>query len=188
MEKTGTENNITPYLYVMNEIEITIAAIRHILIQRYYNSERGFVTELSHYLHDENLLGLFPPRTIIETEAQKNRRAHYGVRQRPDMIVHIPKEEGVTEHAYDGNFIVYACKVEATVADAQEDFIKLDEMFNALHYPLGIFINIGGYPDSLLHHYRGIHRDRIHELSIRLVGNRVDIQHSHFENGVIHHE
>jgi hypothetical protein len=172
----------------MKEIDITIAAIKHIKRLRYYDSERAFVTELYRHLHEANLLSLFPEQTLIETEVQKSEKKHFGLTQRPDMVVHIPIEEGVTQHAYEGNFIAYAFKVEANEAKAQEDFAKFDEMFNKLRYPLGIFINIGGYPDSLLHHYRGNYRDRIHELSIRFIGNKVDVQHSYFENGVIHHE
>jgi hypothetical protein len=172
----------------MEQIDITIAAIKHITIRRFHNSERAFASELSRYLNEEDLLSLYPAHTIIEPEAQKNERAHHCVTQRPDIIVHIPIEEGLTEHAYDGNFIVYALKREATEAKAREDFNKLNEMFDVLHYPLGIFINIGGYPDSMLRLYRGNYKNSVHELSIRLVGNHVDVQHSYFENGIIRHE
>lgn len=171
----------------MKAIDISIAAIKHIKRKRYYENERAFVTELYRHLHDENLLSLFPERTLIETEVQKSEKKHYGLTQRPDMVVHIPIEEGVYQYAHEGNFIAYACKVEANEVKAREDFTKLEEMFSILRYPLGIFININGYPDSLLRHYRGDYEDRIHELSIRFAGNKVDVQHSYFENGIVHH-
>ena len=60
----------------------------------------------------------------------------------------------------DNNHAVWALKWRASVKKAQADFVLLDEMFEALNYPLGFFINIGSL-DPMHQHYYGKHRDRI---------------------------
>ena len=166
-------------------ITLVIEAIRQITIPRYFNTERGYVGELYHHL--SNLLvnnTMFPEYTILETEVQKRANDHYGVNQRPDIIVHIPIETGISNNAFDNNFVVMAFKKKSNSRVAQLDFNKLDQMFRALHYQKGIFVNIKGYPRTFLGDYTGDYRERIHELSIgRGDDLRVNIKYSCFENG-----
>jgi hypothetical protein len=63
------------------------------------------------------------------------------MRRRPDIVLHVPAENssaGVAEN----NFAVWALKRRSTQSQARDDFARLDEMFERLCYPLGIFANI----------------------------------------------
>jgi hypothetical protein len=168
-------------------ITLVIEAIRQITTPRYFNTERGYVGEF--YLHLGNLLrnnAMFPEHAILETEVQKRVSDHYGVRQRPDLLVHIPIETGLTINANENNFVVFAFKQKANRRRALNDFDNLNEMFLALNYEKGIFINIKGYPRIFLDYYTGNYRERIHELSIgRGEDFLVNIKYSYFENGEI---
>ena len=160
-----------------------IPMIKNIKDQRFFNSERGYqgqlVALLDRAIKDEKI---FPDETIIEQEYQKTMK-HHGIRQRPDIIIHIPIEAGLTDIRTENNFYVIALKLNAKVYSAIEDFGKLEDMFNQLDYPEGVFINIGAYPSLFLAEYGGQNQDRIHELSISLDNNEVRICHAKFENG-----
>ncbi len=168
-------------------INKTVLAIRQITTPRYFSSERGFVTEfycqLKGQLENENL---FPEHSILETEVQKRHSPHYGVTQRPDLLIHIPIETGLTNNSNENNFVVYAFKLNASRDKVEDDFAKLEEMFDRLNYQTGIFINIGSHPTSYLERYQGNFKNRIHEFSIGLVNGLVSINHSCFvENTVL---
>jgi hypothetical protein len=147
-------------------------------------NERGYVTEfcrhLSPLLRESNL---YPDHTILETEVQKRRYDHFGVTQRPDLLIHIPIETGLTDQPNENNFVVYAFKRNGNLARTNIDFSNLDEMFRVLNYEIGIYINIGRFPEVFLHNYEGIYKTRIHEFSIGLDSEReVQICHSFFIN------
>ena len=164
----------------------TILALKAITVPRYHTTERGFVDEFSHQLKLQIAnLNLFSEHAIVEAEVQKRLNHHYGVRQRPDLLIHIPIEAGLTENANENNFVVYAFKLNGNNNLTLKDFAKLNEMFQALNYELGIFININAYPNTFLENYVGEYRNRIHEFSIRLHNGNVDIVHSYFENGIV---
>ena len=121
-------------------IRLVIEAIRQITVPRYFNTERGYVGEFYHHL--SNLLRdnpMFPVQAILETEVQKRIPDHFGVKQRPDLIIHIPIETGLTNNANENNFVVFAFKQKANMRRALNDFDNLDEMFSALNYDKGVF-------------------------------------------------
>ncbi len=167
-------------------INKTSLAIKQITTPRYYRTERGFVSEfykeLSRQFENDNP---FPNHTILESEVQKSSAKHYGINQRPDILIHIPIETGLTTNANENNFVVYAFKLNGAQSKAVEDFDKLDQMFNLLNYEIGIFINISSYPTSYLNKYQGQFRDRIHEFSIALAGGQVLINHTHFVGHIL---
>jgi len=165
----------------MSIIRLSIQAIKQITNQRYYSNERGFVAQF--YRHLSPLVegsGLYPPQTILETEVQKRRHDHLGVRQRPDLLIHIPIEIGITERPYENNFVVYAFKRNGNERMAISDYNNLEQMFGILHYEIGFFINIGRFPEVFLHNYNGEYKSRIHEFSIGLGDGEVQINYAYF--------
>ncbi len=162
-------------------INITVLAFRKIITPRYYRTERGFVTEFYKHLSNEiENSDLFPEGTILEAEVQKREDDHYGVTQRPDILIHIPIESGLTENANENNFVVYAFKLNANNGRVDADFVKLEEMFDSLNYGIGFFINIGAHPRTYLYRYNGNYRNRINEFTIGLTNGQVSINHSYF--------
>lgn len=150
-------------------LEIFRKSIRSIKDIRFYSTERGYqgqlVAELSKRLQRAKLNG----DPIVEEEYQK-RFKHHGIRKRPDIIVHIPYERGFYKNRTKGNFIVIQLKLEATSNKAVDDFKKLDLIFEKLHYPLGIFLNISSnrtYRDL----YKGLYLSRLHCFAVKLIDN-----------------
>lgn len=169
----------------MEIVNRTIAALRQITVPRYFRTERGFVPEFYCQLTRQlEQVDLFPEHTILETEVQKNRAAHYGLTQRPDLLIHIPIETGLTQNANENNFVVFAFKLGGNPARVQSDYDKLEEMFQHLNYATGIFINIGAYPNTYLDTYNGNFRNRIHELSIATENGQTRVRHAFFIDGV----
>lgn len=165
-------------------IDKTIISLKEIITPRFYSSERGFVNEFSNRLSRQiEDIDDLPNPAILEAEAQKRRIPHYGLTQRPDLIIHIPIETGLTKNANENNFAVYAFKLRGGYSKVQEDFIKLDEMFNYLNYSVGFFVNIGVFPNSYLNTYQGVFKDRIHEFSVGLDNGFVNLLHSYFIDG-----
>lgn len=170
----------------MEIIDKTIVALKQIYVPRYFTTERGFVTEFHHHLRNEiEDMELFPPGTILETEVQKRHKDHFGVTQRPDLSIHIPIETGITDNPDENNFAVYAFKRNGFPKQVKNDFNKLDIMFERLNYELGIFINIGAYPRSYLHIYQGLYKERIHEITNKLVDGNVYVKHAFFQNNEV---
>jgi hypothetical protein len=133
-------------------ITATETAIRTVDAPRFFRTERGFQGRFySSLLAELEHAGLLVGGAILEMEYQK--RGPHGTAQRPDIIFHIPFEHSGADRTAN-NFAVWALKRRATVASAQDDFDKLDQMFSGLQYPLGFFVNI----DSTCHmaeHYNG---------------------------------
>ena len=105
---------------------------------RFFRTERGFqgelLVQLSHRLH------LTDPE-IAEQEYQKRQRDH-GLTVRPDIIVHEPFDSTRHRDPTEGNRAVLELKLNATAAEAAEDYEKLAAMIEVLRYPLGVFVNI----------------------------------------------
>lgn len=138
-------------------IRATDAAIRAVGHSRFFETERGFQGEFHHAMRTQlDRMRIQPIGSILEIEHQKKGR--HGIRQRPDIILHVPTALGVSVR--DNNYAVWALKLQASVKKAQSDFALLDEMFEELDYPLGFFVNIGSL-DPMLQHYAGKHRDRL---------------------------
>lgn len=153
-------------------IVATEVAIRSVDAARFFQTERGFHGRFYCALQAElDRVGLIVNGAILEMEYQKSARHCLG--QRPDIIFHIP-----TEHSGAGvitnNFAVWALKRRSTIAEARDDFGKLDQMFNALEYPLGFFVNIDA-TDPMREHYMGIHGTRLVAVAAQLAGAQVNL-------------
>ena len=151
---------------------------------RFLNSERGFqgqlVAELNQYLIKAQM---FPNECIIEQEFQKTIK-HHNITQRPDIIIHVPIESNLTTDRTKYNYYVIALKRNSSLAEAINDFMKLDEMFEKLHYQEGVFVNINA-KRLLLSNYDGKYKNRINEISITWVDNIFTMTHSKFRNNRI---
>jgi hypothetical protein len=81
---------------------------------------------------------------LVRDLKQKNEaeRRHILTGIRPDIIIHVPFERGVTESREEGNFVAMELKRRATDKTATGAFTNLAKMKKALKYPLTIFINI----------------------------------------------
>jgi hypothetical protein len=114
------------------------ASLEAITAPRYFLTERGFqgqlLVQLSRRLH-------LPDREIVEQEYQKRQR-HHGLTVRPDIIIHEPFDPARHAGRTEGNRAVVELKLNATTAEAAEDFESLAAMIQVLHYPLGVFVNI----------------------------------------------
>ncbi len=171
----------------MEIINRTITALRLISTLRYFRTERGFVAEFYHQLTEQlKNSNLFPQHTILEIEVQKKQALHYGVTQRPDLLIHIPIETGLTKNANENNFVVYAFKLGGNPAEVKSDYNKLEQMLDRLNYELGVFINIGAYPKIYLDTYNGNYQARIHEISIIKQNEKLFIKHAYFNDGQLH--
>jgi len=153
-------------------IAATETAIRSVDAARFFQTERGFHGRFYCALQAElDRAGLMANGAILEMEYQKS--ARHGLGQRPDIIFHIPTEHsGVGVRA--NNFAVWALKRRATVAEAREDFDKLDQMFDTLRYPLGFFVNIDAV-DPMRGHYTGAHRNRLAAVAAQLDGAQINV-------------
>jgi hypothetical protein len=126
--------------HFLTVFQAALAAIRE---PRLFATERGYqgalIGELQNRLNEVAL----PGDPIIEQEYQKT-LPHHGITIRPDLIVHVPFERGGTRSRNEGNFVAIEMKVNATAAEADEDFASLALMKERLGYQLTIFLNIGG--------------------------------------------
>jgi choline dehydrogenase-like flavoprotein len=153
-------------------ISATEAAICNVDATRFFQTERGFHGRFYCALQEQiDHAGLIANGAILEMEYQKS--ARHGLGQRPDIIFHIPAEHS---HAAvnANNFAVWALKRRASAADARNDFVKLDQMFDTLHYRRGFFVNIDA-TDPMREHYTGIHGDRLVTVAVSLDGAHVGV-------------
>ena len=153
-------------------IAVTEAAIHSVDAARFFQTERGFQGRFYCALQVElDRAGLMNDGTILEMEYQKS--ARHGLGQRPDIILHIPAEHSGASVA-ENNFAVWALKRQASASEARDDFVKLNQMFDTLLYPLGFFINIDA-TDPMHQYYAGPHRDRLVAMAARRIGTEVAI-------------
>ena len=118
-------------------------ALKQVRRRRFFKSERGFRGQLQAKL--EKLLrenNVIPDEAVVEEEYQK-RESNHDMKYRPDILVHIPFEAGVTKSRKEGNFIAFELKLRANKKIASEDLKKLNAYLKKLDYELGIFVNIG---------------------------------------------
>jgi hypothetical protein len=169
------------------ETDATITAIRSVRNPRFLATERGFQGGLYCALRSElEKMGILSKRVILEMEYQKSWR--HGTYQRPDIVLHIPAEIS-GESPEKNNYAVWALKRAASAPDAEEDFEKLDEMRDILHYPLLIFVNVGSGKNAKtrLDLYKGENKELIHAFGVPGPKGAA-IKHSYFEHGVIKDE
>lgn len=163
-------------------IETIIEALKHMDSPRFFKTERGFQGRFACVLYKIfDVKKIFQDDMIIEVEYQKRIEPH-GTKLRPDLIVHVPFESSHSSSRTENNFIVFAFKRQANEDRAKEDFEKLNELFENLEYPLGIFININGYPNIFLNKYSGNFKNRIHEFCITQTNGKNNILHAYFQN------
>jgi hypothetical protein len=116
-------------------------ALENIREEQLFNDERGFQGALLQELSERLPDGVQPEDPMLQQEYQK-RFLRHGIRIRPDIIIHVPFERGVTESREEGNFVAMELKRRATNKTARGAFTNLAKMKKALKYPLTIFINI----------------------------------------------
>ena len=159
-------------------IGIITEAIKQIRPRRLFSSERGFQGQLQanldRLLRERNLIC---NRALVEEEYQK-RIPNHGISHRPDIIIHIPFEEGITRSRREGNFIAFELKLRATKNDALDDFAKLNDYITVLKYPLGIFVII----DSEKSFIELVPNDKIRVLNVLRDRQDVVVMHSYLKN------
>jgi hypothetical protein len=119
-----------------------LLAINQIREPRLFCTERGYQGRLA--AEFDRLLDAYPDkitRPIVEEEYQKRADRH-GIRLRPDIIVHIPFDRGVSPTRRYDNYLVILLKLSATRTEAHEDFAKLEKICHVLNYPIGAFVNV----------------------------------------------
>jgi len=165
-------------------VAITFQAITNVKHPRFWETERGFHGEfhavLREILISERIIAYAGP--ILEQEYQKSSR--HGLSQRPDSILHMPaKQWGLKQ--YEGNFAVWALKRHSSEDEAKLDFERLDEMFDALRYPLGFFLNVDS-ERTFARVYRGQHAERIHCISCSLnADGTISLRHARPKFGLL---
>lgn len=151
-------------------VTATDKALREVTIPRFLRTERGFqgrfYCALQQALEER---GLLQGRHILEMEYQKS--ARHGMSQRPYMVFHVPADES-RARVSENNLAVWALKRRATLRQACDDFHKLDEMFEMLCYPLGIFVNIDAR-NHFAASYNGKFPDRLRTVAVSLNGEVV---------------
>ncbi|MGH7380876.1 MAG: hypothetical protein ACREKR_01410 [Candidatus Methylomirabilales bacterium] len=151
-------------------VAATDEALRQVAEPRFLRTERGFQGQF--YCALQRVLearGLLQGGLILEMEYQKS--ARHGISQRPDIVLHVPAENSGAG-VVDNNFAVWALKRRATPSQARDDFARLDEMFEMVLYPLGIFVNVGAR-DHLAWSYDGNFPERLRTVAVRLEGQVV---------------
>ena len=120
-------------------LALLVEALEAVRATHFFQTERGYQGELLAELRNRLPTAGFTGDPIVEQEYQKRLRDHR-IRIRPDLIIHIPFVQGVTEGRGEGNFVVIELKRNKNdVAGAFENLLEMKEL---LDYPLTIFIMI----------------------------------------------
>ena len=162
-------------------IDSTLRTLSLISNDRFFANERGYQATLHSILRQIlTEVGTVNDSRILESEYQKSVRHHTD--QRPDIILHIPatREVAVTEN----NYAVWALKRRAYRRGALEDFEKLDEMFETLHYQIGFFINIDSV-HTQLSHYHGGFKERVMGCSTKKVESSLVVTFARWANNEV---
>ncbi len=117
---------------------------------------------------------LLIPGTILEAEHQKRISVH-GTKKRPDIIVHLPREE--TGDPRVGNVMAIEVKRRARPLQALNDFHKLDEFCARLQYRIIVFINIDSHR-TFSNVYDGDYAERLHCFSVELEHGQPKVDHA----------
>jgi hypothetical protein len=162
-------------------VAATIEALRRVRDPYYFRaSERGYQGWLLTALESTyRELGLLNQGQKVEEENQKSLRIH-GMRQRPDIAIHVPRVENSLAAARIGNLAAYALKRNAAYKTAMIDVQKLDQIVKKLDYKIGCFVNIGGTRTGVFESGR-FSDHRIHAFAPRLIDSGVEIDHEWLE-------
>lgn len=157
------------------DMDVLLEAIRDSLLAitmpRFYENERGFQGQLLIEL-SQRIPALIPEDyAILEQEHQKTLERH-GLEIRPDIILHQPFDPAIHQSRQDGNFAVIELKRKAGPKKAIEDFESLCSMLEILHYPIGIFINIG-HAKTHVEHVPSRGRGQVITFATRLIQDEV---------------
>lgn len=160
-------------------MDVIVRALKRIKSERFFNSERGYQGELKsrldQLLREQHLL---PNKAIVEEEYQKTIPNH-GITRRPDIIIHIPFEEGTARSRREGNFVAFELKIHATEAETKDALDKLNKYINILNYPLSVLINI----DSEESFIGLVQNNKIHVLNVIKDRQNITVIHSYLQNG-----
>lgn len=108
---------------------------------RFYDTERGYQGELLAELRSRIVGADLPGDPVVEQEYQKTIPQH-GLTIRPDIIIHIPFDRGVTGSRREGNFVAVELKHRGNRKQAEDAFENLRQIKEELNYPLTVFVNI----------------------------------------------
>lgn len=122
-------------------LALFIEALEVIKEPRFFKSERGYQGELLAELRNRIARACFPGDPIVEQEYQKTIPVH-GLTIRPDLIIHIPFDRGLTSDRKEGNFVAVELKRRANEKKARAAFENLRQIKETLNYPLTLFVNI----------------------------------------------
>lgn len=150
-------------------LDVIAAALASVTDPHYYEDERGFQGEFYAQLRLRLRDMVLPEGALLREEYQK-RLAEHGLRIRPDIILHEPFDPARHRGRDEGNHAVMELKRRATPGTAADAFTNLVAMIDALHYPLGVFINIDS-PKTWAESVPEAHRTRIVCLAVHLDGN-----------------
>jgi hypothetical protein len=112
-----------------------------------FADERGYQGELKSRL--DRALALEIPEDDfaapqVREEYQKRADAH-GIRLRPDIIIHVPFERGLSPTRKHDNYMVVLLKRRAARTKSLENFESLETICAKLNYPIGVSVNVD-YP------------------------------------------
>lgn len=159
-------------------------AIKQIKSRRLFNSERGFrgqlQANLDRLLREKNLIS---NHALVEEEYQKRIRDH-GVSHRPDIIIHVPFEEGIARSRREDNFVAFELKLRADENDASDDFAKLNDYITILKYPIGVFVNVNSEKPFI----ELVPNNKIHVLNVLRHKQDVVVIHSYIKKGKVIHQ
>lgn len=116
-------------------------ALEAIREPRFFSTERGYQGELLAELRNRIVGAGLPGDPVVEQEYQKTIPQH-GLTIRPDIIIHIPFERGVTNSRREGNFVAVELKRRAGRRRAEAVFENLRQIKENLNYPLTVFVNV----------------------------------------------
>lgn len=123
----------------------TLEALRKIKDPTLFLDERGYQGEFKSKL-DPILATHFDPDDFatpqVRLEYQKRAHAH-GIILRPDVIIHVPFERGVSPSRKHDNYVVMLLKRAPSRKKAMENFDSLEVICASLEYPIGMSISIG---------------------------------------------
>ena len=109
-----------------------------------FADERGYQGELKSRL--DRILSLDIPEDDfaapqVREEYQKRAKAH-GLRLRPDIIIHVPYERGLSPSRKHDNYMVILLKRAAARSKSLQNFRSLERICSILNYPVGVSINV----------------------------------------------
>ena len=160
-------------------MEPLLAALGKIKDPTLFADERGYQGELKSRLDRELALNIseddFAAPQVRE-EYQKRADLH-GIELRPDIIIHVPFERGVSPTRKDDNYMVILLKRCAGRTKAMKNFDSLETICSTLNYPVGVSINVA-YPKLWIPELppQVPSSFTLHEIAVALVNGKPAIQ------------